>query len=192
MLEDMIAVGPPKTALENYWSYLPGKSQKKQEKSEQKLQTYQNQIQAQQSHDVQGQKAGTSGQQYKVQARQPQSVETHIEKEEKMSNKPQQQIHEFNEKKKVYFEQLSKLNESNQGQSHQGPYEYQNQTNPPIINYQNSWQPNSLNITGWGEPSFGIPNSNNSNSSNSLNTYHNNGNNNLGSNKYNNPDHYHH
>lgn len=28
MLEDMISVGPPKKALENYWSYLPGKCQK--------------------------------------------------------------------------------------------------------------------------------------------------------------------
>ena len=38
MLEDMIAVGPPKTARENYWSYLPGKSQKKIEEKE-KVQT---------------------------------------------------------------------------------------------------------------------------------------------------------
>lgn len=29
LLKDMIDVGPPKKALENYWSYLPGKDQKK-------------------------------------------------------------------------------------------------------------------------------------------------------------------
>ena len=36
MLQDMIEVGPPKKALENYWSYIPGVAQKKAQKTEHK------------------------------------------------------------------------------------------------------------------------------------------------------------
>ena len=63
----MIAVGPPKTARENYWSYLPGKSQKK---GEEKLQLkYQGQGSSQ--PESQAEPKLKSGQLHKVQSRQP-------------------------------------------------------------------------------------------------------------------------
>lgn len=104
-----------------------------------------------------------------------------------MWSKPQEQGQQFSEKKKVYFEQLSKQNEGHQVQA-QSPSMF---VNPQITSTQNNqWQQNSLNLPSSNDMSYGI--SHNNTNTNQPNSYNNYGHNNLGGNQYNNPNNYHH